>query len=165
MSFESDNETLRNSLECAVFRHAREDEVSALVSLLAKDDLGNLREDSSFPLNENYEFAFKAILNDANNELIVLADGKKVLGMMQLTYIPSLTYTGSWRCQVEGVRVDKSMRGKGGGRKMLEFAISEARKRKCKMLQLTSDKLRQEAINFYQRVGFVASHEGMKLML
>jgi hypothetical protein len=32
-------------------------------------------------------------------------------------------------------------------------------------VQLTSDKRRREAIRFYESLGFVASHEGMKLDL
>jgi hypothetical protein len=33
------------------------------------------------------------------------------------------------------------------------------------LVQLTSDKSRTDAHRFYQRLGFVASHQGMKLAL
>jgi GNAT superfamily N-acetyltransferase len=48
---------------------------------------------------------------------------------------------------------------------MLEWAIAEARRRGCAVVQLTSDKTRTEAHRFYERLGFVASHEGLKLAL
>jgi GNAT superfamily N-acetyltransferase len=48
---------------------------------------------------------------------------------------------------------------------MFEWAIAECRARGCGMLQLTTDKTRPEALRFYESLGFVASHEGMKLAL
>ncbi len=44
-------------------------------------------------------------------------------------------------------------------------AIEEARRRGCALVQLTSDKRRTDAHRFYERLGFVASHEGFKLAL
>jgi GNAT superfamily N-acetyltransferase len=48
---------------------------------------------------------------------------------------------------------------------MLGWAIDEAGRRGCALVQLTTDKARAGAHRFYQRLGFVASHEGMKLKL
>ena len=91
--------------------------------------------------------------------------GDHVVGVLQITFLPSLTYQGAWRAMVEGVRVDSSARAGGIGRKLLGWAIERARQRGCCMVQLTSDKSRPDAIRFYQGLGFVASHEGMKLHL
>ena len=48
---------------------------------------------------------------------------------------------------------------------MIEWAIAEFRKRGCGLVQLTSDKSRKEALQFYESLGFSATHEGLKLNL
>jgi GNAT superfamily N-acetyltransferase len=70
-----------------------------------------------------------------------------------------------WRGQIEGVRIAAGRRGDGLGRQMFEWAIAECRARGCGLVQLTTDKRRPEARHFYESLGFVASHEGMKLAL
>lgn len=147
------------------FRAARGSDISKLVELLADDDLGSSREDSSVPLNQNYIDAFYSIEADSNNELTVVEFYCELVGMLQLTFIPYLTHTGSWRCLIEGVRIAKNYRGKGLGRKFIGSAINRARQRNCRIVQLTSDKQRPDAIRFYESLGFVASHEGFKLRL
>jgi len=147
------------------FRLARANDLDALVRMLASDELGVRREDSSAPLNQAYIDAFNHIEKDSNNELIVAEQGALPVGMLQLTFIPYLTHIGSWRCLIEGVRVHADHRGQGLGQKIIEYAIARARIRQCSLVQLTSDKQREDAIRFYQSLGFVASHEGFKLSL
>ena len=113
----------------------------------------------------SYYDAFDAIDRDPNNELVVVEIENKVVGVLQLTFIPSISHRGAWRAQVEGVRVDAAVRSGGIGRKLLAWSIERARSKGCRMVQLTSDKTRADAIRFYQSLGFVASHEGMKLQL
>ena len=48
---------------------------------------------------------------------------------------------------------------------MFARAIDESRRRGCALMQLTTDKARADAHRFYERLGFVASHEGLKLAL
>jgi ribosomal protein S18 acetylase RimI-like enzyme len=88
-----------------------------------------------------------------------------VIGTLQLTFIPGLSHRGGWRAQIEGVRVAAEFRSSGIGRRMFLWAIERAQDRGCRMVQLTSDKSRQDAIRFYEKLGFVASHEGLKLHL
>jgi GNAT superfamily N-acetyltransferase len=84
---------------------------------------------------------------------------------MQVSFLPGLARRGSLRAQIEAVRVAGSTRGSGLGAAMMTWAIDEARRRGCALVQLTSDKSRADAHRFYQRLGFVPSHEGMKLAL
>jgi GNAT superfamily N-acetyltransferase len=147
------------------FRPAVRADVDAIVRLLADDVLGSTREEYILPLPTRYFTAFEAIERDPNNELIVVELGGRIVGVLQMTYIPYLTYRGSWRAQIEGVRVDSSLRSSGIGRKLFEWAIARAREKGCRMVQLTSDKSRPDAIRFYESLGFTASHEGMKLHL
>ena len=147
------------------FRRARAEDVPAIVHLLADDPLGRTRERDETPLPASYATAFTAIDADANQELVVACRGPRVVGVLQLTYLPSLTYQGSWRAQIEGVRVDGAERSRGLGRALFEWAIARSRERGCALLQLTTDKTRPDARRFYEGLGFVASHEGMKLRL
>jgi GNAT superfamily N-acetyltransferase len=148
------------------FRRATREDLPAIVKMLADDPLGAQREQYSDPLPQSYYDAYAAIERDGNNELIVVEDDEhQVLGVLQMTYIPNLSYQGSWRGLVEGVRVASHARSKGIGKQLFLWAIERARARGCNMLQLTSNKTRRDAIRFYERLGFVASHEGMKLNL
>ena len=146
------------------FRRAIAADLPAIVALLADDPLGAKREHSVLPLPQAYTDAFAAIDQDPNNELVVVdAAGRQTMGVLQLTFIPYITYRGGWRALIEGVRVAAEFRSGGVGEQMFLWAIQRARERGCHLVQLTSDKARPDAIRFYEKLGFVASHEGMKL--
>ena len=151
---------------CLTFRRARREDLALIIALLADDQLGQAREVVSDPPDPAYIAAFEAIEDDANQFLAVgcLEDGT-IAACLQLSFIPGLSRHGQWRCQIESVRVAQAARGHGAGRRMIEWAIAEARRRGVGLVQLTSDKSRADAIRFYEGLGFVASHEGMKLAL
>ncbi|MCC7368877.1 MAG: GNAT family N-acetyltransferase [Chloroflexi bacterium] len=133
--------------------------------MLADDAIGATREAYADPLPDAYWRAFAEIDADPRQLLLVAEVAGTVVGVLQLTFIPYLTHQGSSRALIEGVRIDSGQRGGGLGRVMVEWAIAEARRRGCTMVQLTTDKRRTEARRFYERLGFVATHEGMKLGL
>ena len=147
------------------FRQASTEDIPGLVELLADDELGATREDISRPLNQRYLDACHGIDQDPNNELIIVERDGELVGMLQLTFIPYLTHTGSRRCLIEGVRIANSSRGQGLGRKFIEWAIKRATEADCSIVQLTSDKRRPDALRFYESLGFEATHEGFKLKL
>jgi GNAT superfamily N-acetyltransferase len=66
---------------------------------------------------------------------------------------------------IEGVRVSSKVRGQGVGSKFLKWAITRAEARGCHLAQLTTNKQRTDARRFYERLGFQATHEGMKYSL
>ena len=82
---------------------------------------------------------------------------------MQLSYIQYLTYQGGVRAQIEAVRIRREDRGKGFGRLMFEWAIKRSKQKGAHVVQLTTDKKRPEALRFYESLGFMPTHEGMKL--
>lgn len=147
------------------FRRATAADVAAIVALLADDELGKTREDPGPLLNPRYAAAFAAIDADRNQFLAVVEEGGEVVGCLQLSFIPGLSRIGLWRGQIESVRISSSRRGGGLGRRMFEWAIAECRRHGCEVVQLTTDKSRADARRFYEQLGFVASHEGMKLTL
>lgn len=147
------------------FRRAREADLPAIIALLADDELGQRREDSSYPPAESYRDAFKAIDADANQFLAVAMDEENVVGTLQLTFIPGLSRKGAWRGQIEAVRIAASRRSGGLGRQMFEWAIAECRARGCNLVQLTTDRDRLDAHRFYEQLGFEATHIGYKQAL
>ncbi|HSK03835.1 MAG TPA: GNAT family N-acetyltransferase [Kofleriaceae bacterium] len=148
-----------------LLRQATAEDLPSIVRLLADDDLGRSREDARTPLDPRYLAAFAAIEQDPNQRLAVAEQGGRVVGCLQLSFIPGLSRLGMWRGQIESVRVASSERGRGIGRAMLEWAIGECRGRGCGLVQLTTDKTRAGTRAFYEDLGFTASHEGMKLVL
>jgi GNAT superfamily N-acetyltransferase len=148
------------------FRKATKNDVPAIVEMIADDKLGNSREHFQIPIPTEYLDAFEKINTDPNQELIVLEnEGSEIIGTMQLSFIQYLTYRGGVRAQIEAVRIRADHRGQGIGKTMFQWAIDRARGRNAHLIQLTTDKQRAEAIAFYEDLGFVASHEGMKLHL
>ena len=147
-------------------RAARQRDLQALVSLIAADQLGATRDGVRDAADlAAYTAAFEAIDADPAHILVVAEQAGEIVGTMQLSFLPGLARRGALRAQIEAVRVAESMRGSGLGAAMMGWAIEEARRRGCALVQLTSDKSRTDAHRFYQRLGFVASHEGMKLAL
>jgi GNAT superfamily N-acetyltransferase len=148
-----------------VFRLATIDDLADIIKMLADDKLGATREKFKEDISEKYISAFNKINADPNQELMIVElDGKKV-ATFHLTFIQYLTHQGGLRGQIEAVRTSSDFRGKGIGKKVFEYAIERAKQKGCIMLQLTTDKQRPDAIRFYESIGFVATHEGMKLKL
>lgn len=145
------------------FRKATIQDLSAIVEMLADDPLGQHREEFTSPLPDSYVDAFKTIDADPMQELVVLELEEKIVGTMQLTFLQYLNYRGGVRLQIESVRIHREHRGKDLGTKMFQWAIQRGRERGVHVVQLTSDKQRPEAIKFYEKLGFKATHEGFKL--
>lgn len=146
-------------------RRAVAADVAAIVRLLADDPLGSRREAYQEPLPQSYYAAFQAIDADPHNELVVVEHNGAVIGTLQLTFIPGLSFQGGTRAQIEAVRVDREYRGQQIGARLFTWAIDRARAAGCRMVQLTTNASRTDAQRFYERLGFVASHVGMKLDL
>ena len=146
-------------------RKMQKNDLNVVVSLLADDDLGRFREDEAKVAHGDYLRAFEQIDSDVNQYAAIFEINGETIGCLQITFIPGLSRRGSLRGQIEGVRVSRNFRRKGYGAKMIAWAITKCRDRGCRMVQLTSDKKRGNAIQFYEKLGFVQSHQGLKLTL
>jgi ribosomal protein S18 acetylase RimI-like enzyme len=146
-----------------LIRRAEACDLPGIVALLADDDLGRGREDATAAALPRYQSAFEALSRDANQMPVVLLVDGTVAGYLQITFIPGLSRQGLWRGLIESVRINRRFRGAGLGEALMRFAIEACRDRGCKLVQLTTDKSRADAHRFYARLGFIASHEGMKL--
>ncbi len=146
-------------------RPAQREEVGAIVAMLADDHLGRARERIEDPLPESYFAAFEAISRDANIALVVAEEAGRVVGCLQLCILPGLSSQGAARALVEDVRVASDCRSRGIGEQLLRWAVGEARKRRCKLIELFTHHSRVDAQRFYERLGFERSHVGMVMRL
>ena len=151
--------------EDLIFRTAVLDDLPSIVCLLADDDLGSQREKYEDPLPESYYAAFRQITSDPNHQLIVAELEGKIVGTLHLMFLPSISYQGGLRAQVESVRVDKECRNLGIGSRMMAWTIERAKERGAHVVQLTTHLSRKDAHRFYEKMGFKGSHLGMKLDL
>lgn len=138
-------------------------DLPAIAAMLADDVLGASREHAADLFI--YENAWRQMQAQGGNQVLVAVLGQEVVGCLQLVFIPGLARQGALRAQIEGVRVASAHRGQDIGERMFAFAIELARAAGCRLVQLTTDKRRTAAHRFYERLGFEATHEGMKLEL
>jgi ribosomal protein S18 acetylase RimI-like enzyme len=151
------------TLQNVHFRLAKRADLPSIVRMLADDDLGSQREHYDDPLPEAYFAAFAQIENEPNHELIVAERNEQVIGTLHLMFLPSISFQGGLRAQIESVRVDKQFQSQGIGSAMMQWSIERAKQRGAHVVQLTTHKTREDAHRFYERLGFKGSHLGMKL--
>ncbi|WP_315733922.1 MULTISPECIES: GNAT family N-acetyltransferase [unclassified Bradyrhizobium] len=144
-----------------MIRPAQRDDVGAIVAMLADDHLGRARERVEQPLPQSYYDAFEAIVRDANITLVVAVEADRVVGCLQLCILPGLSSQGASRALIEDVRVAIDRRSRGIGEQLLQWAIAEARSRRCNLVELMTHQSRTDAQRFYERLGFAKSHFGM----
>jgi GNAT superfamily N-acetyltransferase len=146
-----------------ILRDATVADLPAVLSMLAEDTIPANRE--ADPSDPRYLAAFEAIDADPNQHLIAAELGGRIVGTMQLSFLPGLSFNGSWRGLIEAVRIAADLRGQKLGERMILWAVEQCRTRDCKLVQLTSSAKRIDAHRFYARLGFMQSHVGMKLHL
>jgi ribosomal protein S18 acetylase RimI-like enzyme len=147
-------------------RKATINDLRAILSLLLdEDELGQKNELMGQELDHAYIEAFRKIDSDPNHYLMVVESGTQILGTCHLTLLPSLTFKGTTRMQVEAVRVAEKHRGYQIGEWMLLAAIDHATSKGASIIQLTTNSKRLRAKKFYEKLGFEATHEGMKLFI
>jgi GNAT superfamily N-acetyltransferase len=146
-----------------IIREAVREDLPAIVALLREDVIREVDESQVPP--EAYAAAFDEITADAHQQLLVGELEGEVVATGQLTWVRHLTYVGGLMCQVESVRVRSGLRGEGLGRELMEHVVDLARSRGAARVELTTNAKRERAREFYEGLGFVASHVGMKLYL
>ena len=144
-------------------RRARRDDVAAIVAMLADDHLGRARERLEHPLPASYREAFERLDADPNITLVVAEEAGRVVGSLQLCILPGLSSQGASRGLIEDVRVASDRRSRGIGEQLVQWAVSEARARGCRLVELLTHQTRVDAQRFYERLGFAKSHVGMTI--
>jgi len=144
------------------YRHATPADLPFIVGLIVEDSVVDSGDDASDAMHSDYVDALAAITADPDEEMFVVEENGAAVGCFQLSYLPGLMRRGMWRGQIEAVHVSAAMRNRGIGGEMMRWALARCRERGCGMVQLTSNKKRLDAHRFYERLGFLKSHEGFK---
>ena len=145
-------------------RRARRDDVGSIIAMLADDPLGGPRERLEDPLPQAYFDAFERLAGDPNIRLVVAEDGDgTIVGCLQLCILPGLSSQGASRGLVEDVRVASHCRSRGIGEQLMHWAVTEARAKGCRLVELLTHNTRVDAQRFYERLGFARSHVGMTI--
>lgn len=152
-------------MNAPVFRTATRADVEAVVRLLAADSISTGRDAWTEELAGAYHAAFERMTAQGGNRVLVAELDGRIVGCLQLTLIHGLSRRGVPRAQVEMVRVDEALRGQGVGSALMRFAMAEARAAGAGIVQLTTQVVRADAQRFYKRLGFAATHVGMKVNL
>lgn len=148
-----------------LIRKAEKNDIEAILQIMLEDMIGEKEDYDGNKIHENYIKAFETINRNDWQYLAVAVQNSKVIGTFQLSFIPNIIYTGALICLVEAVLVSSEYRGKGIGSYMMKWAIDTAKEKGCRLVELTSNKLRNDAHRFYKQLGFIATHEGFKLDL
>ena len=85
-------------------------------------------------------------------------DQAATLGVVPSFFAAHSFFWGDWHLRSFGEE-------RGSNISPVRWAIDRARERGCRIVQLTTDKTRPDALRFYETLGFRATHEGMKLHL
>ncbi len=143
---------------------AKKEQLPTIVGLLADDAIGAFLEEPS--AMDVYEQAFDDIQKSPYAEIYVAVneDGK-VVACIQMSVVQCLVHRGEKRVEVAGLRVNRRIRKSGLGAKLLRHVMEEGKTRGAVVAQFTSNKARQDAHMFYERMGFTASHDGYKISL
>ena len=143
------------------FRDLKESEIDVYISMLKDDMHGKYRQNES----DNYQKMFKIFNNSDFFFIKVLSLGNEILAACELVITPSFTFSGSFRLNVEGVRVKSGHRGEQIGELLFAEIEKFAQANKCHILQLACNNERDEAQKFYQKLSFQPTHTGFKKYL
>jgi GNAT superfamily N-acetyltransferase len=146
-----------------IIRRARESDLSQLIAMFAADDVGGHGDTTDADAYDDYLRAFNMIDASQNEQLFVAERDGEVVGTFQILFNRTLTGRGSLSMIIEAVQTRPDMRGQGIGAQMIGYAIEEAKRRDCRLVQLTSSAARTDAHRFYERLGFAKSHAGFKM--
>jgi GNAT superfamily N-acetyltransferase len=91
-------------------------------------------------------------LRIVGDRVVVAERDHAVVGLAQLHVSPTLEYDRP-AAKLAALVVDESHRGEGVGRALVEAMEAEARARRCELLFLTTAARREDAHEFYRRVG------------
>ncbi|MEU2560467.1 GNAT family N-acetyltransferase [Streptomyces longispororuber] len=148
-----------------LMRPAQPADLESILRLLAQDAILEVPVETGPPVPQYYVDAFARISADPGQLLAVAEVQGEVVGTFQVSFIPYLLWRGGLVAQIESVRVAEHLRGQRVGEQMMRWAVEQARSRGCARVQLSTHKTRDRAHRFYERLGFRATHEGMKLFL
>ncbi|NML73976.1 GNAT family N-acetyltransferase [Rhizobium sp. S-51] len=146
-------------------RRATENDLDAIVAILASDDVGGHGDTTDEAARADYLAAFRTLQQTPRETLYVAERDGEVVGTFQTLLTTTLSGRGSTAMIVEAVHTRSDCRGQGIGAAMIRHCVAEAERQGLRLVQLTSNARRTDAHRFYERLGFIRSHFGFKYKL
>ena len=144
-------------------REATEGDLAAVLTLLREDAIREVEEPAE--ITDGQRAALRDIIAMPHQQVLVGEVAGELVATCQVAWLRRLFYDGALVCLVESVRVSSRVRSQGLGAELMEYVCAEARRRRCARVELTTNRRRDRAQRFYERLGFRPSHVGMKLYL
>jgi GNAT superfamily N-acetyltransferase len=104
---------------------------------------------------QEFKEAFCQLLDDPNAQVMIAEEDGQVVAYLDLTFRKTLFHRG-WTMIIEDLIVDEAYRGKGMGRRLVEFCEEAAQKKGCRAVELSSDFHRKETHLFWKALGYEA---------
>ncbi len=129
---------------------AKKENLPHILRLYAEEDIDN----GNVMSIGNAEAIFEKMESYPNYKIYIARYNDKIVGTFSLSIMDNIAHMGQSSGLVEDVVVEKSMRSKGIGRKMMKYAMEICRKNNCYKMSLSSNLIRERAHKFYEKLGF-----------
>lgn len=138
-----------------------------IIEKLKEEDIGELIELYKELMDHKNDPAecleiYKEMLKDDKYLLVVAKEDGKIVGTALAICCMLVGYSGKNFLVVEDVVVKSTMRGRGVGKKIMDYIDKFAAEKKCGYTCLISGAKREGAHKFYENVGFNEPVRGFK---
>ena len=90
---------------------------------------------------------------DRSSEVFVAKKENQIIALMALIYFYYFPLQQSL-CRITAIVVDKNLRNAGVGKKLINFAATQAQSKSCAQLEVTTSLARKATQAYYERNGF-----------
>ena len=103
---------------------------------------------------ETFRKLVSKYVKDSDKTILVAElDGMKIIGMVSVMYLPRLNQS-TLEIYIPELIVLQKYQNRGIGKKLINFCITLAKKKKCHRIRLESGNQRKDSHEFYKHMGF-----------
>ncbi len=103
---------------------------------------------------EKAKLIFNKFSQYPDYQLFVADFENEIIGTFALLIMDNLGHMGTPAAVLEDIGISAKFQGKGIGKKLMEFAMNEAKNKGCYKMTLSSNLKRESAHAFYDSLGF-----------
>jgi len=129
---------------------AKKEDLPSILKLYAVEDIDN----GDMLSIGKAEVIFNRMQSYPNYKIYIAKYNGKTVGTFSLSIMDNIAHLGKSSGLVEDVVVDNTMRSKGIGKIMMEYAMKICKENNCYKMSLSSNLKRERAHSFYEKLGF-----------
>jgi len=134
-------------------REASDKDIPSILNLLYELERPQPLDDKEIKLFKNKIHDY---FSDSKKVILVVEQDKKIVGLVSLIYLQRLN-RAKLEMYIPELIVTEKLRYSGIGKKLMEYCIDLAKKKKCYRMRLESGNQRKESHKFYKSIGFEQS--------